>query len=109
MRTITILTKTDNGSTVDTVPHGTIAVQLPENPTTGYRWKPDPADEKIVQLKSATYLAGGDPASVGEGGTRLFEFEAQAKGEAALRFKLMREWEGDASAIDRFEIRVVVR
>lgn len=101
-----VLKESDNGGTVNASPQETIAIHLPENPTTGYQWKPDAAADPVVRLKAATYLPGS--GSVGEGGTRVFEFEAKAPGETIVRLKLLREWEGETAAIDRFEARVVV-
>lgn len=53
-----------------------IAVALPENPTTGYRWHSHPSDLDLVDDQ---FFLRGDPG-VGEGGTRRLVYRAHDAG-----------------------------
>lgn len=102
-----IVTKTDTGKSFEVQVDTVVEVRLPENPTTGFRWKAYDVDEAHLRQQEARFESGG-PA-VGEGGTRIFQFRAVAPGRAVLRLKLFREWEGDASILDRFEVTLSLK
>ncbi len=104
MSTVT-LTQADNGKTVEVRQGDTIAVQLAENPTTGFRWAIDKLDQKIAKPQNDSY----SPASgggVGGGGMRTFTLLAAATGTTPLELKLWREWEGNASITQRFAVNL---
>jgi inhibitor of cysteine peptidase len=106
MQTLTI-NKADKGKTLEASVDTTVELRLPENPTTGYRWKADDLDGSVLVQKEARFEVGS-PA-IGEGGTRIFRYQAVAPGSASLRLKLFREWEGDSSILERFEVVVLVK
>ena len=81
-------------------------MQLPENPTTGYRWAVADYDQRILQLDESAMASGGD--GVGGGGRHTFAFRAIGSGQTPVRFKHWREWEGDSSVNDRFEATIRV-
>jgi inhibitor of cysteine peptidase len=102
---VTTFTGSACGSTVEVAAGELFAVELAENPTTGYRWDfvPDPG----VEVVSSSYTA--NPGSgVGGAGVRQFMFRANAAGEFVVRGKLWRSWLKDSSAIQRCEITVRV-
>jgi inhibitor of cysteine peptidase len=107
MDTIT-LRKHDSGRRLMAPPNTQVVVQLPENPTTGYRWSVDQLDEAILAPGDSTYRADSDGA-IGGGGVHTFSFTARQPGATQLRLKLWREWEGDASVTDRFEAAIQVQ
>jgi inhibitor of cysteine peptidase len=81
--------------------HGKEIVE--ENATTGYRWYVAPvADLSVISSSLAPHPGSG----VGGGGLRRFVLTATAPGNIQLRAKLWRDWEGDSSVIDRFEIAI---
>jgi inhibitor of cysteine peptidase len=102
-----VLTQADSGRTCEVHPDDVIVVRLEENPTTGYVWAVDKTDEEIVTLQSSRLLLPQEP-KIGEGGTRVFTFRAETTGTASIHLKHWREWEGDASIIERFDITLVV-
>jgi len=102
------LTQADNGTTIETLPGGRILVRLPENPTTGYRWTLDMGDERVISPISSEYAPRGD-AAVGASGNAVLVFEARAPGEGTIRLKRWRDWEGEASVRDRYEVKVRVK
>ena len=100
-----VFTASASGSTVDVAAGHLFAVELAENPTTGYRWEffPDPG----VEIVSSSYAANAG-GGVGGAGLRRFDFRADEAGEFALRGALMRSWLGESSSIERFEMAVRV-
>ncbi|SRR5579875_1889713 len=100
-----IFTAAACGNTVAVKPGETFAVELEENPTTGYRW--NFSADTGVTLVSSSYTAnpGG---MIGGSGVRQFQFRADASGVSVLRGSLMRSWQGESSAIQRCEITVQV-
>jgi len=85
-----------------------VTVRLPETPATGFRWALDEAGSNVLQLETErNELASG--TGVGGGGHRVFVFRSSKAGDAELRLKLWRDWEGPASVTDRFHVTVRVR
>lgn len=101
------LTQADSGKTVDLKVGDTCVVSLSENPTTGYRWGVDQIDAQILTIEKDEYKQAPG-AGVGGGGTRVLTIEAVGRGTSPLRLKLWREWEGDASIRERFDLTVRV-
>lgn len=101
---VTVFTASASGSTVEVTVRRLFAVELVENPTTGYRWEfvPEPG----VAVVSSSYTA--NPGGVGAAGLRRFVFRADDPGRFSIRGNLMRSWLGESSAIQRFEITVRV-
>ena len=96
-------TKEDNGKTFETKAGEIITVRLSENPTTGYTWAIDRPDDQLLGLQSSDYIsAPGNLA--GRGGERVFTFKTGKAGQAVLQLKLWREWQGDKSVVERYNI-----
>lgn len=102
-----ILTQAHTGQSFSVHPGEVIAIQLKENPTTGYRWAIDISDNAILALQSSDYavLPG---TGIGGGGTRTLTFKAERPGAVRLQLKLCRSWEGDSSIIDRYDVTIQV-
>ena len=105
-QTMLLLVEKDNDRTVDIHPGGTIQISLPENATTGYRWEIDRYDEDTIKLLATEpcYTAN----AVGSGGVVAFTFQGKKTGSGEIALKHWRSWEGDASVIGRFHIRLTV-
>jgi len=102
------LTQADQGKSVTLQPGQTLVVELPENPTTGFRWAIARNDDATLALRDSDY-AQAVGAGIGGGGRRTFTFVAQKPGTVNLQLKLWREWEGDSSVIERFDATIDVR
>jgi inhibitor of cysteine peptidase len=91
------------GNIVDVSVNTTFAIELKENPTTGYRWEfqADPG----LEVVSSSYILnpGGD---AGGGGVRRLLVRSNRQGDFVLHGKLWRSWLGDSSTITRCEITV---
>ena len=97
-----------DGNTIEVRVDDTILVQLRENPTTGYQWDIEEPKSRLIRLLGTDYIQS-ETSGVGGGGERALTFKAKEAGRAILKLKLWREWEGDNSVIDRFEVTLVVR
>ncbi|MFO1434779.1 MAG: protease inhibitor I42 family protein [Candidatus Competibacteraceae bacterium] len=101
------LTQADQGKSITLQPGQTLVVELPENPTTGFRWAIARNDEETLALRKSDYKPAAG-VGVGGGGRRTFTFIAKKPGSVVLQFKNWRKWEGDSSVTRRFGVIVDV-
>jgi len=102
-----VIVQSDRGKTFEVRQGDLILIRLAENPTTGYRWEVDAADDQVIALQDSDYSAAPG-TGIGGGGTRTFVFEAQSPGTVQVRLKLMRKWKPEDPAIDRSEVTIRV-
>ena len=102
------LTQANNGESYELHRDGIIVIRLTEIPSTGYCWEIEELDNKILALQRSDFFLPEDP-QIGEGGVRVFAFKAKAAGSAHIRLKHWREWEGNDSIIDVFDVTTVVK
>lgn len=100
------LTEQDKNKTFDISTGDTLIIQLRENPTTGYVWAIAGYDE-VLTLQDSNYVPAS--AAIGSNGTRHFLLLAKKAGTITLKFKQWREWEGDASIVEAFNINIRVQ
>lgn len=102
------LTAADNGKTVAGQVGDEIAVELNENPTTGFVWMVDPSDQEHFRLVATEFEpARGDLLSAS--GQRRFVFRLESAGDASLSLSLKRTWEGDTKTPeDNFVITITI-
>jgi inhibitor of cysteine peptidase len=98
----------DDGRALDARPGTMIVIELPENPTTGFRWSLRSKLEPVLTCKSDTFQRPAE-ARPGAGGSRRFEFTASARGEASILLWNWREWEGDGSVEKRYRVTITVK
>lgn len=103
-----VIVQSDQGKTFEARQGDSILIRLAENPTTGYRWEVDVADDRIIALQDSDYTEAPG-AGIGGGGTRTFTFKAQSPGTVQVRLKLMRKWKPEDPALDRFEVTIRVQ
>lgn len=101
------LTQGDNGQPSTLEVGQTLAIDLDENASTGYTWTIDSYDQDILESLGSTPRYSSGP--VGSGGQITFTFRGIATGTGQIRLKNWREWEGDASVVERFETTVTVQ
>jgi len=101
-----VITQTDNNQSFNVRVGDEIVIHLEESPTTGYRWALDNAVGDILVLQNDGFSPAG--SGVGGGGERTFTFAAQKAGSSLVGFKLWREWEGNNSITNRFQIAINV-
>lgn len=99
-----IITERDHGRSFDVKVRDVITVRLKENPTTGYRWSVQIAHG--LEQTSDNFEASD---AIGSEGVRVFKFRTISVGSSDLRLKKLREWEGEGSVIDRFNVKIIVK
>ena len=95
----------DRGSSVEVREGDGIVVQLPENPTTGYRWAVHRIDPEVLALEASDFRSPPG-AAMGASGQRSLLFRVTGKGRSDVELKLWRDWEGEDSAIERYPFTV---
>ena len=103
------VTEQDSGKTIEIAVGQKMLVQLPSNPTTGYRWSVlgNPAPLKFVKSDYAT-----DPRAAGRIGTegvQTLRFTAKSSGKVELKLGYIRPWEKDVPAAKTFSVTLVVK
>ncbi len=102
------LTQAENGQRFVIASQRLISIRLPENPGTGYRWEVAEPDGDHLALQNSVFAL--EPGSgLGASGWRTLTFKATSPGTTQLRLKYWREWEGERSVTQRFEITLQVR
>ena len=96
----------ENGARITVRVRDVIALHLPENATTGYRWAIASLDEARFVVEDSGYRQQG-PA-VGSGGEAYWKVRARSAGKSRIELVNRREWEGDRSIIERFAIETKV-
>ena len=102
------LTEADKGKSITAKPGDTIAISLPENPSTGFRWALEARSDAHLELVDSTYIAAPGTAA-GRAGRHVWNFKIRQAGDVRLALKLWRAWEGDKSIADRFDVTIVSR
>lgn len=95
----------DGGKDVSVQVKGAVCIDLPETPTTGYRWAVVDAKPEVVALQDDRFELSG--TSPGAGGVHHFRFRATGAGSTEVRLQLRRRWE--TSPVDEYSFRVTVR
>src|ERR1700731_2459674 len=89
-----LITEGHNGAAVSAKVGDMLTIQLPENPTTGYRWTVM-ADFGSLTLKEDEFEPAGQ-SNIGGGGLRRWRFAAERAGGSQVEFQLTRTWESGA-------------
>ena len=87
----------------------TLALTLPSNPTTGFRWQlVDAATPLLRSLGPEVYSNPEDVGLVGSAGQSTWRFQAQTAGEGHLRLQYRRPWENDVAPAETFDCPIQV-
>jgi predicted secreted protein len=85
---------------------GTVDIELPGIPTTGYIWQVVANDESILLPIDYQFIADSD--AEGSGGVEKFSFHAMAPGTVDLRLVQSQPWVTDEPPADIFAITIEV-
>ena len=108
-----VLGQADNGKAVDIKQGQTLSIQLPENPTTGFRWEIDSVNagcsegSEIIIIESSLYTPNPH-TGLGGGGERSIVCKGRRIGTTQLNLKLWQSWEGNASIVERYSLTIRV-
>lgn len=84
-----------------------LELNLPENPTTGYRWEIQETDDMKLQLQKMTFQVEPGKA-MGAEGARNWVFKAIQAGDVKLRLNHWRPWMKEKSLLESFEIYIEI-
>ena len=101
-----VLTSADKGKTINLRVGAEATLRLPENPSTGYRWTIDAADWNVAEIREEAYEPSSE--AVGGGGEAQWLMKAKAPGATTIKLKRWRQWEGEGSVVERFELTLRV-
>ena len=101
------VTEEDNGKEFQLAVGGGLEIVLPENPTTGFRWKFQfqPKAERVWKVASDLFDPGRRP---GERGLHRWVIEGTAAGRAAVSLVYSRSWTSDQPPAKSFMIAIRV-
>jgi inhibitor of cysteine peptidase len=99
------ITKKLSGGEFDVILGEPFEIQLPENPTTGYRWSLRSSGAPFVAVEKDSFQAptGG---RMGAGGVHHWSFGTAQAGVANLEMEYKRGWEEKAAETFRVTVRV---
>lgn len=82
-----------------------IVVELESNPTTGYDWRPQSFDDKLLKIQGRKYEAAN--SLTGSPGTAQISFSALEAGTSGIRLEYIRHWEDSPIEIKDFEVKIL--
>jgi inhibitor of cysteine peptidase len=80
-------------------------IRLPENPTTGFRWRLASNGEPACILES-NFFETADHSPPGRGGSHYWRFQAAQVGLGNISLVYMRSFEQEEKSAQRFTLRV---
>ncbi|MBV4530338.1 protease inhibitor I42 family protein [Pseudomonas sp. SWRI107] len=87
----------------------TLALTLPANPTTGYRWLlQNPASNILQSLGPEVYSAPEDAGIVGSAGVSSWRFQAKAAGDGHLVLVYQQPWAPEVRPVQTFDCQIRV-
>lgn len=95
----------DEGGQVELKEGQVLVISLESNPSTGYGWEVEEADETILRQTGRIEF---EPEShlLGAPGKQILRFEAVAAGQTTLRLVYRRPWEKDVKPARTFSLQV---
>ena len=96
-----VLGASDNGKTIQISLGTSVELLLPDNPSTGYRWT-FKADQNVLSIQEGIYRQLSN--LVGGGGEMQWFITGKKVGTSQASFKRWREWEGENSAIEHYQL-----
>jgi predicted secreted protein len=100
------LTESDAGRSYSPSPGDLVVVQLPETPSSGFRWQLDEVDVAVLAPAGDSFRPDG--AGLGAAGIRQLRFTVVGPGRTSVRLGLRRGWEAGEPATRRFEVAIHV-
>ena len=99
------VTEEDYGKEFQIAVGDALEIVLPENPTTGFRWKFQSKAERVWKVASDRFYPGSRP---GERGLHRWVIEGTAAGRAEVSMVYSRSWTTDQPPAKSFTIAIRV-
>jgi inhibitor of cysteine peptidase len=96
-----------NGKTVTVSRQGSILLQLPGNPTTGYDWEVTIGNPSVLEQGTSKFTPSSN--ALGAGGTYSFWFQPKATGRTDLTLVYRRAWETGVEPLKTYKVTVTVQ
>jgi inhibitor of cysteine peptidase len=93
----------DSGRTISVALGDEVAIELPETPTTGYRWSDPVVEGTAVKIISNQFIPPSTHAA-GAAGRRSVLLRVTAPGRASLSTMLARAWQGSGAPTATFHV-----
>jgi predicted secreted protein len=104
-----VVTKSDDGKEVTVAKGAIIEVRLEQSGGTGYLWQivdPDQTHLKVLGSADSPLKQG---RIVGGPMLKTWRIKAVQSGQTELKIFLYRSWEGIESAVDRLQVKILIR
>jgi inhibitor of cysteine peptidase len=100
------LIEKDSGKLIEMKVGGTILIELPGNPTTGYMWEVSSMDSSALQkIGDFKFLANSN--AIGSPGKMALRFRVIGAGKTVLVLAYRRSWEKNVAPIRTFSVNVI--
>ena len=101
----------DEGGQVELNEGQVLVISLEGNPSTGYMWAVEEADERILRQTGKIEFEPelhplGAPGLLGASSKQILRFEAVAAGQTTLKLAYRRPWEKDVKPTETFSLQV---
>lgn len=106
---MTNLTIADSGGQVELKKGDVFEIALKENATTGYIWNVTQLEDEYLRLLLRSTADIRPNQVAGAPITLRWRFEALQPGETVLKMANYRTWEGLQNAVEKFEIRLIIK
>lgn len=103
------LSEKDNGQIVHLPEGGSVTIELPCNPSTGYMWTlKGTYDEAVVIMTGDSIEKPENNSKVGAPVKKIISFKAVGNGTAGITYEYRRPWETNKTPDKTFEILINV-
>ncbi|MFT4141211.1 MAG: protease inhibitor I42 family protein [Bacillus sp. (in: firmicutes)] len=99
-----VITKEDSGKIIKIPRDHFFSVHLSEKLATGYHWTVVDLSNHISLVSENLSFNTTKDISLGKSGIHSFQFKANIPGLIKMNFKQWRQWEGEKSIIDNFNV-----
>lgn len=104
-----ILTKADDGKEITVAKGSIIHVQLEQSAGTGYLWEIVDLDNAHLKVMESANTPLTQGHIVGGPVRRTWKIKAVESGQTELKVFLYRSWEGIGSAVDKLQVKILIK
>lgn len=101
------ITRIDSGRSFAIHVGDVLNLELPEILGTGYSWEPVETAAAILRVIKSEHKPGS--SMPGAPGTKIYRFEATARGDGRIELALRRPWEPVGTRAESFVVRISVQ